>query len=397
MAENLRLLYGAITRAEHRCYLAWGHVSQGGSSPIAWLLHPSDGAESVSQMRERVKNEGDGGLRRRLEDFSRGMEGRVSVQPLLWEERQVSPVPGEPSVLEQARVFHGRIESKNRITSFSALASANHGDAERPDHDADDKGVSRPEPGTVRRDIFTFPRGSRAGSCLHQIFEQLDFADHTVVRRDQLVVETLDAFGFDPEWSATISTMVERVLATPLDSSGLTLKSVTSERRLVEMEFHYPLTALHDKALRRLLEQQPRYSGEPFQPALERIRFSEVSGFMRGFIDLVFEANGRFYLLDYKSNWLGDGLEAYAEEHLPAVIARDAYYLQYLFYTVALHRYLQQRIHDYDYERHFGGLFYLFLRGMNPTAGSGYGIYRDRPERGLVDALDRLLDEGAPE
>ena len=112
---------------------------------------------------------------------------------------------------------------------------------------------------------------------------------------------------------------------------------------------------------------------------------------MKGFIDLVFEAEGRFYLVDYKSNWLGPELAAYQPDRLAEAMAREAYVLQYLIYTVALHRYLRLRVLDYDYERHFGGVFYLFLRGMDPARGRDCGVFHDQPTPALVTALDKLM------
>jgi exodeoxyribonuclease V beta subunit len=90
---------------------------------------------------------------------------------------------------------------------------------------------------------------------------------------------------------------------------------------------------------------------------------------MRGFIDLVFEHGGRYYLADYKSNWLGPRRSEYGQTELARAMGREAYYLQYLVYCVALHRYLGSRVQGYSYESHFGGVRYLFLRGMQPAAG----------------------------
>ncbi len=115
---------------------------------------------------------------------------------------------------------------------------------------------------------------------------------------------------------------------------------------------------------------------------------------MTGSMDLVFEAGGRYYLADYKSNWLGEGPDAYRAERLPQVMAREAYDLQYLIYTVALTRYLSQRLPEYRYERDFGGVFYLFVRGMDPARGPDFGVYRDRPSEALIVALDRYLASG---
>ena len=116
---------------------------------------------------------------------------------------------------------------------------------------------------------------------------------------------------------------------------------------------------------------------------------------MRGFIDLVFEHNGRFYLIDYKSNHLGDKPQDYAADALRPAMQLHKYDLQYLIYTVALHRYLGQRVPGYDYAEHFGGVYYLFLRGMRP--GGSYGVYHDRPQQSLIAELDRLFAGGQQE
>ncbi|MCW8904501.1 hypothetical protein, partial [Sedimenticola sp.] len=76
---------------------------------------------------------------------------------------------------------------------------------------------------------------------------------------------------------------------------------------------------------------------------------------------------------------------------LASAMARDGYFLQYLLYSVALHRYLAQRIPEYDYERHFGSVYYLFMRGMSPATGAEYGVFRDRPAKRLIEALDRYF------
>jgi exodeoxyribonuclease V beta subunit len=110
---------------------------------------------------------------------------------------------------------------------------------------------------------------------------------------------------------------------------------------------------------------------------------------VNGVIDLVFEHGGRLYIADYKSNFLGGRLDDYSSERLQAAVFERRYDLQYLLYTLALHRYLRARLADYDYERHFGGVYYLFLRGMRPETGARYGVYYARPELALVEALDR--------
>jgi exodeoxyribonuclease V beta subunit len=186
-----------------------------------------------------------------------------------------------------------------------------------------------------------------------------------------------------------------RVVATPLDVAGaLRLHDIPLDRRLDELEFSYPLHGLTTEGLQRLLSAHGFAIGS-IREEVGRLSFAPARGYMRGFIDLVCEANGQFYLVDYKSNWLGNTPEAYRQEALAAVMARDAYYLQYLIYTVAVHRYLQLRLPKYDYETHFGWVCYLFVRGMDPGLGPEYGVFRNRPTQDLVLALDAYLATGS--
>jgi len=117
---------------------------------------------------------------------------------------------------------------------------------------------------------------------------------------------------------------------------------------------------------------------------------------MHGFIDLVLRHQGRFYIIDYKSNRLGDRLTAYEHDGLHAAIRHHHYDLQYLIYTLALHRFLSRQLPGYDYRTHFGGVYYLFLRGMRPSAGPRRGVWYDRPPYELIAALDRLFTQGLP-
>jgi exodeoxyribonuclease V beta subunit len=158
-------------------------------------------------------------------------------------------------------------------------------------------------------------------------------------------------------------------------------------RRLDELAFTYPVTGFDVAGLRAVLRTHG-FGDEPFATSLDALAFRDVTGFMRGFIDLVFEADDRYWLVDYKSNWLGATCDDYQAARLPAVMARETYWLQYLIYTVVLHRLLRLRLPGYDYDAHVGGVFYLFLRGMTPELGPTSGVFHTRPSRGLVEELD---------
>jgi exodeoxyribonuclease V beta subunit len=118
-----------------------------------------------------------------------------------------------------------------------------------------------------------------------------------------------------------------------------------------------------------------------------------ASGFLKGFIDLTFAFEGKYYLLDYKTNYLGDSVHDYQRDELQHEMREASYDLQYHIYTVALHRFLKKRLPDYSYDKHFGGAFYLFLRGMNEEGSEG--IFFDRPEKQKIIALDKYIRGGS--
>ncbi len=384
LAEELRLLYVALTRAKHLCYFAWGHFKEADRSALAWLLHAEAADDTLEQVAERFRELDDAAMRERLEALAEGAPGclQITEPPPLTEARYEAPAA--KAGLLTARTPRRAVYQTWRVASFTGLSS-NRFELERPDY-----GSAREDSESETRhrgpDIFRFPKGARAGTFMHAIFERLDFP---LAQGEALAAEVsrqLARHGYGSEWQAIIEGMVGDVLDTPLNGSGLRLRDITARKRLNELEFYYPLARLEAGRLNALLPGlgTPRDEG----PAL---RFDPISGVMRGFIDLVFEHGGRFYIADYKSSHLGAKVEEYGEEALQRSVVQHRYDLQYLIYTVALHRYLSHRLPGYDYATHFGGVYYLFLRGMRPAHGDRYGVHFDRPEPGLIEALDRLF------
>jgi exodeoxyribonuclease V beta subunit len=242
--------------------------------------------------------------------------------------------------------------------------------------------------------IFAFPRGAKAGSLLHEVFEGLDFMekDQSIIK--QLVDGKLREYGFEKEWGETVEKMIGRVLAAPLQPGvdGLTLSRVGKKDRLTELEFYFPLQPINPKKLRKVFAD---YGGAgipaQFPDRVEELDFSPARGFMKGFIDLVFQFHGRFYIVDWKSNFLGNKVEDYSRDRMAMEMEESFYLLQSNLYVLALHQYLKKRLPDYRYRDHFGGVFYIFLRGVDPKTGDEFGIYRDFPREELVEALSQNL------
>ena len=160
--------------------------------------------------------------------------------------------------------------------------------------------------------------------------------------------------------------------------------------RLVELEFHFPVEGLERERLAACLVEHGYRN--PFDRSgdfgARGTRAPPIHGFLRGYVDLVVEHAGRWYVIDYKSNWLGSEPDDYSPEAVGRAMHEGGYAFQYLIYLVALHRYLTVRLPGYRYERHVGGAFYLFVRGIDPKFGMRRGVYFDRPSVACLHALD---------
>ena len=119
-----------------------------------------------------------------------------------------------------------------------------------------------------------------------------------------------------------------------------------------------------------------------------------AKGFMKGYIDMVFRAGNKYYLIDWKSNFLGEKINNYDQDSMLRVMKADYYILQYHLYTLALHQYLSKRVRGYSYIKDFGGIFYVFMRGVDPAYGSDFGIYFDLPNKEIMNRLGTALMPG---
>jgi exodeoxyribonuclease V beta subunit len=403
LAEDLRLLYVALTRARNRCYLVWGKIKGSATSALAFLFHgpfATPGRE-MEETRRRVmdltKDQVRGDLHR-LEQAAGGMIG-VSGLPELEEPRSV--------VLERTgrdlacRRFSAAVGEEWRIWSFSSLFAHEALGADDPDYDAgpDTTRAAERELAWLPRaetlsGIFEFPRGARAGTFLHDVMEHLDFTGEDPSAARSLIDSKLKEHGFEARWADAVSEMIPKVLDAPLDPavSGMRLKGIERARRFDEWEFHFPLKKVTPRQLQALFQGQVP-EDRPIPETIGPLHFAPIKGFMKGFVDLVFEWGGRFHLIDWKSNFLGAEPQAYGQEALAGVMQKEAYNVQSIIYTLALDQYLRSRIPDYGYETHFGGAYYVFLRGVDPELGPDFGIYRMRPSADRIEALrEALLD-----
>lgn len=375
LAEELRLFYVALTRARHRCLVLWGRFNSCEVSAAARIFHPppTNTPSTVAALEAHMKALTPEQFAADLAGLVAHSNGTIAVRPLPSVDGPLYR-PAEPVSKDwQARRFRGRIDRSWRLSSFTSLTSGQ--DVEPRDYDA---ATARPDTEIATGGIAAFPAGKRAGSCLHAIFERADFSDSATLREH--VDEQLAAFRFIPgEWSDAVTGCVQRTLDTTLPA-GFRLRDVPAAAQLREIEFCFTADRLVASDLRAVAD--PDHAG--------RFDFEPRRGLVKGFIDLAFEHQGRWFIVDWKSNLLGAESHAYEAPAVRAAMTRHHYQLQYLIYTVALHRWLRLRRGDYDYERDFGGIYYFFLRGIDP-ARPGLGLFHDRPSRAALEQLDARL------
>lgn len=388
-AEELRLIYVALTRAVHRCYVVAGchgekHVTASARSMLNWLA-AGEGSSPAQWFAHQL---GAQGIARAWSQVAAAVPVQIAVAAL--PDGGGTPIHAPRPAAENIKALDApdRIPPGWRMGSFSGMI---HGAVERPaaDHDVDVRPPVALEP-VANDDILAFPRGMDAGTCLHAMLERSDFRDRQTwlpAVRAGLALHPQSLPGADARGrlERMALSMIEDVVGTPLPT-GFALQDVDRARRLDELEFHLPSNGLSAAHLSRVLE---RFGYPP--PALG---FAKLDGYLNGFIDLVFEHAGRYYLLDWKSNHLGTTPASYRQEALAAAMAQHGYHLQYLLYSVALDRHLALRLRGYDRATHFGGVLYLFVRGVRPgwqADGQPAGLFFRRPHGDAIDALSALL------
>nr|MDJ0880143.1 PD-(D/E)XK nuclease family protein [Gammaproteobacteria bacterium] len=381
-AEDVRLFYVAMTRARYRCYVGMGHIKGVGSSAIAHCLYP-DMIRPGKYPRDLQLDYPDD-LRR---PFVKINSNKPRIQ-IVEKEVGISAIThekGKPITLTKALEFKRVIKRMWRISSYSQIASQ-HEDVQidRPDYDALAEPITETEKSSdgIIQDRFSFFKGAKAGTFLHDILEQSDFIK---AMDETLVHDKCREYGYPIEWVRPVKNWLQDVINTELD--GFSLSDIKNDRKLTEMEFYLTSDSLDADKLNDLLIQQGYLQSE------RKFNFNVLKGYLKGFIDLIFEYQGQYYIADYKSNYLGSEINDYTPAHCTSAMHQHHYHLQYLIYTLALHRYLQQRLDDYDYTQHMGGIYYLFLRGMS-TSNPGtekIGIYFDKPPAELIEQFDQLF------
>lgn len=396
-AESIRLLYVAITRAEHRCYILTTAFDKYLFSPLGKTLQwqpEQDIAHNLQQLVDKSPQD-------------------ISLQKVCFDDITISSnlLQQRDTPLHDLHVskFIGKIERDWWLSSFSALSrNIRHGGVSTPDRDTEEllkrNAVSNhTNQGDNNLLRFQLAKGAHSGNLLHDILEISNFK--TSVQSDNNLLESIKwplvkygelATGFT---DADLISWLDEILNTPLtinnsQEGDFCLNTLLMHQTLRESEFYFPMEQANVNVLETLLtdHRNVNKATESKSMPVRLPSYKSLKGMMHGFIDLVFEQNGKFFVCDYKSSHLGDNFDDYHHEALRHNIEGNHYDLQYLIYSLALHRHLKQTLANYNVETHFGGIYYLYLRGMSNTeSNNGNGVYYRQITPKELTQLDELF------
>lgn len=354
-AEDARITYVALTRAKVYLHVLFASYKETGKCYLSKRLG--------------ILPKGNEAIAEKIEALSSKSFRFVDAAP----PAVLTPqAPIDTSALS-VRTLERDIEANRTVTSYSGL-TRHYGHGTHSSTKPNDI-----EP-TGR---FALAKGAHVGNFLHDALENMAFEEFEQAETAETTSSLMLQHGVPDYDNETIVLeylqWLNEVVETPF-INNVTLKSLPANDQLAEMEFLIPINGeLQSSALIEIV-------GEYLKHPLE---FDDVRGHLKGYIDLSFRLDGKYYVADYKSNHLGDTYRDYEPKALEEAVAESGYTLQFLIYALAMHRHLRSRLPEYTYETHFGGVYYFYLRGMHPDKDTG--IYFHRPPESIIEKLDELF------
>ncbi len=420
VADELRLLYVAVTRARHQLVIWWGRGGSATGTPLAGALGRVLFG-STSDLDTPATLTDDDEARDRLTTLVAELGDDVAFVELdRWDDDRTWPAPAAPTVdTLRSRSFPDRhVERSGWYRwSYSSLSKGARAVNEGTARGGADEVPSVPGvDATAGEPIFTGPllgmqASAEFGTFVHELFEAVDYTVPDLRRELLTLIEAsgrAESFDADPH---VLADGLVAAIDTPLvpDADAPTLRSFGSQR-LDELVFHFPLVdgdrPLAPAALFELAAtHESDVFGEYFASLASGNRMTAMAGLMTGSIDSVVRlgtpTEGVYGVIDYKTNRLhapGDvaPISAYGRDSMARAMEHGDYPLQILVYNIALHRMLQARLDGYDIDRHIGPSRYLFVRGMigadTPIVdGTRNGVFEWRPTSQLIVAASQLL------
>lgn len=391
--EEMRLLYVGITRAKYLCYLGLIKNKHGRTKDDNHLYRSTLGRLLFGE--NENKPVADSVIEQQLTQLQQNHSTILLNQTTLdeyikpYQETAELPLYLEPNELLQVK----NKASYWGVSSYSAISRRKTLLQEvslSEDRSVDDEGESfiATEASLSSSEIHQFPKGRHTGNLLHDLLEQCCNKGFDKVFQSENYLENLTEKCCQTEfWQEHKSTLLEwlnKLLSTPLQIEGktLALADLTSSETLAETEFWLQTPELDLQRLNLLTAQ---FVG---QESNQDFSYQQLNGMLKGFIDLVFYHEGKYYVLDYKTNYLGATHQAYSQAAMQQAMIEHRYDLQGIIYQQALHYLLASRLADYSPEKHLGGCYFFFLRGIE---SDNHGLLHLPVNIEVIQEMERLF------
>lgn len=318
----------------------------------------------------------------------------------------------------------GAVDNSFTVTSYSAITSGAHNDMFASSADEKETSVEDGDSDDSKdKDLinFNFAKGSTAGSFLHKLMEivlakdDVDKADkdslynfvNSQLKYDfyHLVSKPGDDEDTKNEKIVALSQWLYDILNANLlpkakDGNQVKLSNLKALDCARELDYFLPCKDFKVRVLNGICHDFYESEVKAFEltsiPELPDLKKSNFKGFMNGSLDLVAkfvtETGPKFYMIDYKSNYLGNSYSRYTQQKILKSIFESRYDVQILFYSLALYRFLKTSLPNFSYENDFGGVMYLYLRGMNSFDARSSGQFYVKPSEALIERLDKLFN-----
>ncbi|QCI18413.1 exodeoxyribonuclease V subunit beta [Buchnera aphidicola (Aphis nasturtii)] len=375
LSEDLRFLYVAITRSIYHCSLGIGDIihkknqkkNNNHDSALGYIIQRGCYMDYHSLKKEiNLLN----------------MKPYISVK---YDTMNIKLPEAKKDIYLLSPPEHFIKKTKNyfQITSFTKLKKENFSINKNQKNQNINYIVHQKNINQEKITFENFPRGEKTGILIHYILNKINFSEKLNI---DFFCKSLKRYKFSEKWTPILMSWIENIINVKLKNINFNLSMLQKNQYIKEMQFFLPIQKiLYSTDFNHIIK-----SFDSISSPTPKISFNPVTGILKGSIDLVFFWKQRYYIIDYKSNYLGDKKDAYSFDNIKKEIIKNRYDLQYQIYTVALHQYLNKKINKYKYENNFGGIFYMFLRGIDQSKKNN-SIFYIMPNYLLVKKLIDLL------
>ncbi|QJC35870.1 exodeoxyribonuclease V subunit beta [Enterobacteriaceae endosymbiont of Donacia sparganii] len=235
----------------------------------------------------------------------------------------------------------------------------------------------------IKKTQYNFPIGKYIGTTIHNILEKLDFTK--IITRNFIKKELIKK-NISSNWHIMLTNWFNNILKLPIGDNKIILSKINNKNKKTEFKFYLSIK----KSFSAIKYNNIINKYDFISNKLPKLNFKTIQGFLSGIIDLIFLWNKKYYIIDYKSNWLGSNFKNYKKKYIENDIYLNRYDIQYQIYSLALHKYLKYRIKNYNYEKNFGGVIYLYIRGIDNKQNEN-GIWEIKPTFQLINKLNKFF------